>query len=384
MDLSKIAKGIACLALISSVILPADAHAAYVEVKASADYVLGDNDSKADAKKIALEYAKRNAVEKVATFIQASTTSKDGILVKNEISTYSASILQTKILSEIFKVQKDSSILYRVDISAKVDKDTLFRRINEAKKDKDKQRAIEELQKQNKKLLTKLTLLNNELKLKDRKTSRITLIEERDLIFTQIEENNNQIDKIFARGSLLTLARKRGNDFLEAKKDIRRNIREYIKRNTNIKVGDPDIRNRGDGSVDVLVKIIWDMDKRKILDVLNKYFDASGHDEKIWIKEDNNEESKQKRPFTHDLYRYLLTKQILIRVSAGGYSQTITIGKELRGAFDNDYRLHTTNASSPRNLFYREENPVRIKNIPLKKLENVSKINVRIEIVTHS
>ena len=57
-------------------------------------YVMGDNDSKNDARRMCFLEAKRKVLEKAGTYIESHTQVSNYRLTKDEISAYSAALLK--------------------------------------------------------------------------------------------------------------------------------------------------------------------------------------------------------------------------------------------------------------------------------------------------
>jgi len=69
-------------------------------VTAEGKYVMGDLDSKKDARMLALMEAKRIALERAGTYVESSTEVKNFSLTKDQISTLAAGVMSTEILKE--------------------------------------------------------------------------------------------------------------------------------------------------------------------------------------------------------------------------------------------------------------------------------------------
>jgi tetratricopeptide (TPR) repeat protein len=69
-------------------------------VTAEGKYVMGDLDSKKDARMLALMEAKRIALEKAGTYIESSTEVKNFSLTRDQISTLAAGVMSSDILKE--------------------------------------------------------------------------------------------------------------------------------------------------------------------------------------------------------------------------------------------------------------------------------------------
>ena len=69
-------------------------------IEADSSYVMGDNDSKVDARRIATQEAKRKALELAGTFVASLTEVKEYRLTKDEVTAYTAGIVETEVMSD--------------------------------------------------------------------------------------------------------------------------------------------------------------------------------------------------------------------------------------------------------------------------------------------
>ncbi len=77
-------------------------------VTAEGKYVMGDLDSKKDARMLAVMEAKRIALEKAGTYVESSSEVKDFSLTKDQINTLAAGIMSVDILKEEWKMSGES------------------------------------------------------------------------------------------------------------------------------------------------------------------------------------------------------------------------------------------------------------------------------------
>ena len=103
------------------------------EVETIGEYVMGDRDTKADARKIALEHAKLLAVEKIGTYLESETVVKDNQVTKDEIRTFASAIVKTVVLSEDLKLLENKTTIFIINIMANVDISLLEKKIKEIK-----------------------------------------------------------------------------------------------------------------------------------------------------------------------------------------------------------------------------------------------------------
>ena len=66
----------------------------------SYNHIMGDNDTKNDAKRICFLEAKRLCIEKAGTYIESNSNVINGELTRDEIRAYAAAILKVEIVSE--------------------------------------------------------------------------------------------------------------------------------------------------------------------------------------------------------------------------------------------------------------------------------------------
>ncbi len=95
-------------------------------------YVMGDKDSRMDAKMYALLDAKRKAIEHFGTYLTSHTTVRNYQLTSDEINTYAAGFLKTDILDEWLETQGDFTTMY-VKIRAVIDPQEVARGLEEIK-----------------------------------------------------------------------------------------------------------------------------------------------------------------------------------------------------------------------------------------------------------
>ena len=110
-------------------------------VDAVGEYRLGDNDTRAQAKDLALSDAKRVASEKVLVYVKTHTTVENFEIIKDRIETYS--IAQMQILEQRYSFIGEEGTVCQASIVAnvKIDMDEI-----EEQQRREEQRKIEEQQ----------------------------------------------------------------------------------------------------------------------------------------------------------------------------------------------------------------------------------------------
>jgi hypothetical protein len=110
-------------------------------VTATADYRMGNHDTRMDATRMAIEVAKRQALEQVATYLESVTEVKNLDVTRDEIRTYTAGIVS--VLNQQTRTRlEDGVVVIHVDLTAQVDQDEVILAINALREN---ERATQEL-----------------------------------------------------------------------------------------------------------------------------------------------------------------------------------------------------------------------------------------------
>ena len=110
--------------------------AAATEVRtltATGEYRMGDNDTKTDAKRLALLDAKRQALEQVGTYLEGVTEVKNLSVTRDEIRSYTAGIVEVIEQSTRTTLEGETTMV-RVDVTVKVDPAVVTRQLGELRK----------------------------------------------------------------------------------------------------------------------------------------------------------------------------------------------------------------------------------------------------------
>jgi hypothetical protein len=131
-------------------------------IYASYQYLMGDSDTKTDARQISFLEAKRLCLEQAGTFIESQVKVENYQVTQDDITTYSASFLQVELVSEETKVIGESMAIITT-VRAIVDPVELRGQIGQLKADKELEKQVlqeareqQELEKQTLKLRDEL------------------------------------------------------------------------------------------------------------------------------------------------------------------------------------------------------------------------------------
>lgn len=177
-------------------LIPCWAHAKTETIFASYKYVMGDNDTKNDAKRICFLEAKRLLIEKAGVFIESETTVTDFKLTKDEIKAYSAAILKVEIANEELKFNGETQTI-SMTVKADIDTDEVQKILVSIKEDKTLQRKIINQQEQLRAMENKLTQLQDKLRTV-KPEDAVSLRKERNVIFDEMSEKEKIVFNIKA------------------------------------------------------------------------------------------------------------------------------------------------------------------------------------------
>jgi hypothetical protein len=97
-------------------------------VQGGGEYPMGDYDTRAEAMRMAVEAAKREALEKVATYLESVTEVKNMEVTRDEIRTYTAGVV-TVLDQQITTRLDGDTVVLRADLTVQVDPDEVMKAI---------------------------------------------------------------------------------------------------------------------------------------------------------------------------------------------------------------------------------------------------------------
>jgi hypothetical protein len=100
--------------------VPSPPPAAVRVVTASGEYRMGDHDTRADAVRLAIEAAKRQALEEVATYLESVTEVKNLDVTRDDIRTYTAGIVIV-LDQQVSTRLEGETVVIQADLTAQVD-----------------------------------------------------------------------------------------------------------------------------------------------------------------------------------------------------------------------------------------------------------------------
>jgi len=366
-------------------------------------YALGDNDTRLDARRLALQTAKLRAAELAGTYIESDTQVTDNRISKDEIRTLSAAYMETRVVSERFEMDAVGKQQYILSIHAAIDKTIIRKRIESLLQNAEYRSQIEQLRGENTRLKSELDGLNLRL-VKKQEPQRYQVLQDRSAVLDRIDTTTASVRKVFEEGTLYTLARKSQSQFDTAKDDISQNIWRYLERNVVVTVGAPEMKANRDGTADIHVKINWSVDEKPVQEVMDRYFHRSTKSlegmveprklSKAVISKYENETGLGKVTYSKELLEFLAAHPVMVEISAGNYKSLRPLATSI-SCFVSCQLLQSNNQGGWTDYAIRYHydgdgiilahdaknaggNPVILSRIPEEALKKITSISARV------
>jgi hypothetical protein len=131
-------------------------------VQAVGEYRMGDHDTRYDAERLAVEAAKRNALEQVATHVESVTVANNLDLTRDEIRSYTAGLVLVQS-QQITTRLEGNAIIIHAELTAQVDANEVAQAIAALRANDDARVELAALKQENDQLQSQLTTLNAQL-----------------------------------------------------------------------------------------------------------------------------------------------------------------------------------------------------------------------------
>ncbi len=141
-------KTAALLLFFMALIPQGTARAEVKTIDAESAYIIGDNDSKVDARRIAVQEAKRKALELAGTYVASLTQVKNYQLTKDEITSYTAGVLETEVVSEQMRGTTEHPEIF-IKARCKIDTEVVTAKINQFRENEELKEQLDATAKEN-------------------------------------------------------------------------------------------------------------------------------------------------------------------------------------------------------------------------------------------
>ncbi|TKS60238.1 MAG: hypothetical protein EWM73_03155 [Nitrospira sp.] len=177
-------RALSVITLLAALILPTGAFAEVQTITATHTYILGDNDSRNDARQLCFLQAKREVLEKAESFIQSQSVVNNFELTKDQIASYSAAVLGVEIVKEDVGLSNGQTTL-TLTVKADVDIDQVNTLLAAIVADKNLADRVVQQQQQIRELEEQVQTLNSRLSIATSGTAS-ELRKERNVVFENI------------------------------------------------------------------------------------------------------------------------------------------------------------------------------------------------------
>ena len=150
---------------------------------------MGDNDTRTDAKRLALLDAKRLALEQAGTYLESVTEVKNLGIARDELNAYTAGIVEVSELSTKDAMEGATHII-RVEVNAKIDTDVVWRQIDAIRKNEKAKSELLRLQVERDELRKELETKTRELSATKDKLKAQETVRQRTLALNRADVNS--------------------------------------------------------------------------------------------------------------------------------------------------------------------------------------------------
>jgi len=166
-------------------------------IEADSTYVLGDNDSKVDARRIATQEAQRKALELAGTFVASLTQVKEYKLTKDEVTAYTAGIVETEIIKDEIRGTLDHPEFY-LKARCRVDTDALARQIDRYRENQELREQLEAAAREKESLRKERDAIQKQLAAEKDKGQADETRKKLDSVLTR-EESNDDTARVWVK-----------------------------------------------------------------------------------------------------------------------------------------------------------------------------------------
>jgi tetratricopeptide (TPR) repeat protein len=173
-------------ATLACLLVAASADAAVQTITATGEYRMGDNDTKTDAKRLALLDAKRLALEKTGTYLEGVTEVKNLQVTRDEIKTYTAGIVEV-LEQETKTIHEGETTVVRVDVTVKIDTAAVAKQIEALRKHEHAREELEQARAEADQLRQEVEAKTKEIAALKSKSGAEPLLKEREQMLARLD-----------------------------------------------------------------------------------------------------------------------------------------------------------------------------------------------------
>jgi predicted component of type VI protein secretion system len=157
-------------------------------VTASGEYSMGEHDTRADAVRLAIEAAKREALEQVATYLESVTEVKNLDVTRDDIRTYTAGIVMV-LNQQVNTRLEGETVVIHADLTAQVDPNEVAQAITALRENESAKQELAALRAETDQLHQQLDAANEALSTAVSPDQVQTLNQQRQDLLNQLQTN---------------------------------------------------------------------------------------------------------------------------------------------------------------------------------------------------
>lgn len=155
-------------------------------ITASGEYRMGDNDTRSDAKRLALMDAKRLALEQAGTYLESVSEVKNLQVSRDDIRTYAAGIVEVKEQAASSTMEGETTVV-RVDVTVQIDTAMVARQIDALRKNEHAKEELQQARAEAERLKQEVEAKGRELAALKSKAGAEPLLKEREQAFAKLD-----------------------------------------------------------------------------------------------------------------------------------------------------------------------------------------------------
>jgi len=155
-------------------------------ITASGEYRMGDNDTRSDAKRLALMDAKRLALEQAGTYLESVSEVKNLQVSRDDIRTYAAGIVEVKEQAASSTMEGETTVV-RVDVAVQIDTAMVARQIDALRKNEHAKEELQQARAEAERLKQEVEAKGRELAALKSKAGAEPLLKEREQAFAKLD-----------------------------------------------------------------------------------------------------------------------------------------------------------------------------------------------------
>jgi len=176
--------------LILTILIDAEPSSAEIKtITATGEYRMGDNDTRTDAKRLALLDAKRLALEQAGTYLESVTEVKNLGVTRDELNAYTAGIVEV-IELDTKDVLEAATHIIRVQVTAKIDTDVIARQIDALRKNETAKAELMRLRAERSQLRQEVEAKTRELRVVQSKAEAEAIARQRQQVIAKAVAND--------------------------------------------------------------------------------------------------------------------------------------------------------------------------------------------------